>query len=109
MKLRLTLIAIMLGVIVAPAHGQANCMYVSATTSGDVRVYDPTNEYIASETVTWAVTCKNTSSGASTSYSNPVTATGGGGWKNGTPSAPAIPSFPIQSGTRPQLPQPTTF
>ena len=86
---RLMLATIVLGIFVAPVRAQSpsNCTYLTAFISGDSRTYDPGNQYIASETVTWTVTCKNTSTNTTTySGTNAVAATGQGGWNNGYPN-----------------------
>jgi len=57
MKVRLILIATLLGIFVAPAQAQYNCTKMSVFKSGDAKTYNSGNQYIASETVTYTVTC----------------------------------------------------
>ena len=82
MKLRLILIAIVLGIFVAPAWAQSqNCTYLTWFNSGDAKNWNAGNQYIASETKTYTVTCTNTKTNAVTySGANATTATGQGGW-----------------------------
>lgn len=87
MKLRLMIAILVLGIAACSARAQSpNCTQTSASLSGDAKTYNPGNQYVASEIVTYTVSCTNTDTLITTSSSNAVTATGGGGWTNGFPN-----------------------
>jgi hypothetical protein len=111
MKLRLALILAVLGLFGKSAQAQSsNCSSINWNLLSIARTYGPGNRYIASQTVTYTVTCTNNSSGSVyLNTTNAVTATGQGGFTGAGPYLVCNPAFSVAGSNAGSVPGENEF